>query len=208
MGPSGCLPWGPFVFPFPPYKVYGCLNGCQSRYTQYTECDNSLSIHWRKWPAVGRVYSYTPYGVVTYRNPNWTAAGSSANSNSILYTGRTLDLLTSLYYYRARYYDAGLERFIGRDPIGYGAGDDNLYRYVANAPCSKTNLRGLDGEFETKVDGYTVRLRWAQGTIWSWTAGTGMWGQPMSQSKGSVSKGPGASLITNVKIWVGTSVTR
>ena len=69
------------------------------------------------WQVAER-YTYTPYGVVTYRNADWTTAGSSANANTTLYTGRTLDLLTSLYYYRARYYDAGLERFISRDPIG------------------------------------------------------------------------------------------
>ena len=40
---------------------------------------------------VAERYTYTPYGVVTYRNPHWTSAGSSANSIPILYTGRTLD---------------------------------------------------------------------------------------------------------------------
>ncbi len=87
--------------------------------------------------------SYTPYGVVTYRNPDWTTAGSSANSNTVLYTGRTLDLLTSLYYYRARYYDAGLERFVSRDPKGYEAGDKNLYGYCSNAPLTHTDPLGL-----------------------------------------------------------------
>jgi RHS repeat-associated protein len=38
-----------------------------------------------------------------------------------LYTGRLLDTLTGLYYYRARFYDAVLERFVNRDPIGYKA---------------------------------------------------------------------------------------
>ena len=93
---------------------------------------------------VAERYTYTPYGVVTYRNPDWTTAGSSANSNSILYTGRTLDLLTSLYYYRARYYDAGLERFITTDPIRYDAGDFNLYRYCGNVPTSLSDPTGKD----------------------------------------------------------------
>jgi hypothetical protein len=50
-----------------------------------------------EWQAAER-YSYTPYGVVTYRNADWTTAGSSANANTVLYTGRTLDLLTSVYF--------------------------------------------------------------------------------------------------------------
>jgi len=91
-----------------------------------------------KWEVAER-YTYTPYGVVTYRNASWTEVGSSANSNTTLYTGRTLDVLTSLYYYRARYYDATLERFLSRDPSGYNAGDINLYRYVGNRP-----LNGID----------------------------------------------------------------
>jgi RHS repeat-associated protein len=86
-----------------------------------------------KWQSVER-YSYTPYGVVTYRNTDWSETTSSANANRTLYTGRTLDLLTGLYYYRARYFDAGLERFVNRDPIGYQSDDFNLYRYVSNRP--------------------------------------------------------------------------
>ena len=89
---------------------------------------------------VAERYTYTPYGVVTYRLGNWTTTGSSANSNSILYTGRTLDLLTSLYYYRARYYDALLERFITTDPM---AADVNLYRYCGNEPIASVDATGL-----------------------------------------------------------------
>ena len=48
------------------------------------------------------------------------------------FTGRELDPETGLVYYRARYYDG--ERFISEDPIGFGAGDGNLYRYVGNSP--------------------------------------------------------------------------
>ena len=78
---------------------------------------------------VAERYTYTPYGVVTYRNPDWTTAGSSANSKLNPLHRPHLDLLTSLYYYRARYYDPGLERFITTDPIGIGGGI-HLYEYV------------------------------------------------------------------------------
>jgi RHS repeat-associated protein len=93
------------------------------------------------WQAVER-YTYTPYGAVTYRNADWTTASSSANNNTILYTGHTLDLSTGLYYYRARYYDAVLERFINRDPIGYSGGL-NLYEYVGDDPTTRTDPSGL-----------------------------------------------------------------
>ena len=59
------------------------------------------------------------------------------------YTGREFDEETGLYYYRARYYDAATGRFISQDPIGFEAGDGNLYRYVFNSP---TNFNDYSGE--------------------------------------------------------------
>ena len=87
---------------------------------------------------VAERYTYTPYGVVTYRLGNWSTTGSSANSNTTLYTGRTLELLTAIYYYRGRYYDPLLERFITTDPMGVKAGM-NFFRYADNDPAD-----GLD----------------------------------------------------------------
>jgi RHS repeat-associated protein len=60
------------------------------------------------------------------------------------YTGRELDKESGLYYYRARYYDAAVGGFISVDPIGFRAGDSNLYRYVFNSP---TNYTDPSGEF-------------------------------------------------------------
>jgi RHS repeat-associated protein len=59
------------------------------------------------------------------------------------YTGRELDQETGLYYYRARYFDANVGRFIGQDPIGFSAGDSNLYRYVENNSINAIDPFGL-----------------------------------------------------------------
>jgi RHS repeat-associated protein len=59
------------------------------------------------------------------------------------YTGREWDREIGLYFYRARYYDAGVGRFIGEDPLGLTAGDANLHRYVINAPINNTDVFGL-----------------------------------------------------------------
>jgi RHS repeat-associated protein len=58
------------------------------------------------------------------------------------YTGREQDGETGLDYYRARYYDAGNGRFLSEDPIGFGAGDGNLTRYVFNSPTNFTDPSG------------------------------------------------------------------
>jgi RHS repeat-associated protein len=59
------------------------------------------------------------------------------------YTGRELDLESGLDYYRARYYDPQVGRFISVDPMGFGAGDTNLYRYVGNSSTNATDPTGL-----------------------------------------------------------------
>jgi RHS repeat-associated protein len=48
------------------------------------------------------------------------------------YTAREFDVETGLQYNRARYYDAATGRWISQDPMGFDAGDSNLYRYVNN----------------------------------------------------------------------------
>jgi RHS repeat-associated protein len=58
------------------------------------------------------------------------------------YTGRERDLESGLDYYRARYYDPAVGRFISVDPMGFGAGDTNLYRYVSNNATNWTDPSG------------------------------------------------------------------
>jgi len=58
------------------------------------------------------------------------------------FTARERDDETRLYYYRARYYDPQLGRFISEDPIGL-AGGPNVYAYVGNNPISNTDPTGL-----------------------------------------------------------------
>ncbi|REK29528.1 MAG: RHS repeat-associated core domain-containing protein [Planctomycetota bacterium] len=94
--------------------------------------------------AVVERYHYDPYGKVLYLDGSWNLLGTQASAfeNDYLYTGRRLDAETDLFYYRARYYDTSLGRFISRDPIGYGDGP-NLYKYVGGRPTMRVDPQGL-----------------------------------------------------------------
>lgn len=65
-------------------------------------------------------------------------------ANPFQYTGREFAELVSwggLYYFRARYYDPSVGRFLTKDPAGLIDGP-NLYAYVGNNPVSQTDPSG------------------------------------------------------------------
>ncbi len=51
--------------------------------------------------------------------------------------------MTSLLYYRARWYDPQLGRFVSDDPEGFNGGDINFYAYVTNNPTDRVDPSGL-----------------------------------------------------------------
>lgn len=59
------------------------------------------------------------------------------------FIGREIDLETGLCYFRARYYDPKVGRFLSEDPIGFQAGV-NFYSYVNNRPTFLSDPFGLD----------------------------------------------------------------
>jgi RHS repeat-associated protein len=79
----------------------------------------------------------------TYEASGATTTSGASTSNSYAFTGREADG-TGLYYYRARYYDPRLQRFVAEDPLDFEGGDVNLHAYVGNAP---TLLVDPTGEF-------------------------------------------------------------
>jgi RHS repeat-associated protein len=74
----------------------------------------------------------------------YDAFGNSPGSSLTRYdfTGRERDPDTGLLYYRARWYDPELGRFISEDPIGLGGGI-NQFSYVSNNPQNGKDPFGL-----------------------------------------------------------------
>ncbi len=56
--------------------------------------------------------------------------------NPYTYASRELDGESGLYFYRARYLDASIGRFLSQDPAGFLGGNTNLYLYVNNNPLN------------------------------------------------------------------------
>jgi RHS repeat-associated protein len=75
---------------------------------------------------------------------DYDSFGNSAGSSytRYTYTGREYDADTELYYYRARFYDPQVGRFISEDPIGL-AGGINAFAYASNNPTNHVDPTGL-----------------------------------------------------------------
>jgi RHS repeat-associated protein len=80
-------------------------------------------------------YSYDAFGNLS--------STSGSITNPFRYTAREMDSETDTYYYRARYYDQNIGRFISEDPTRFKAGID-FYRYVFNNPVRFGDPSGLD----------------------------------------------------------------
>lgn len=76
------------------------------------------------------------------------------------YTGREMEDGAGLHYYRNRYYDAAVGRFISEDPLGFAAGDTNLSRYVGNGAVGRSDPSGLrEGVFPATSDEAIAKAR-------------------------------------------------
>jgi RHS repeat-associated protein len=82
-------------------------------------------------------YKYSVFGEITEE------VGDSVE-NPFTYTSREYDKETGNYFYRARYYDPQLGRFLSEDLIGLASRDKNFYRYCLNSSTNFTDPSGLE----------------------------------------------------------------
>lgn len=88
-------------------------------------------------------YTYEPFGQATLTG--------AASGNPFQFTGRENDS-TGLYFYRARYYDPALGRFIAEDPSGR-AGGVNAYAYAGDDPADLVDPFGMKAKPPCGPDG-------------------------------------------------------
>ncbi len=90
---------------------------------------------------------YDVWGLATVTNH-----GGYEGTRDISYTGKERDS-TGLYYFNARYYDAGIGRFITEDPARHGV---NWFVYCNNNPLRYTDPTGLAPVICDDINGQPV----------------------------------------------------
>jgi len=136
-------------------------------------------------------YTYSVFGEILEQS-------ADSIENRFTYTAREWDGEVGLFYYRNRFYNPQIGRFISEDPVGFAGGDINLYRYVYDNPTNFTDPEGLwvvqaigtglgagfaawqnYGDFKSgKISGatYAARIGFGGLTGLASTFGVGLWG--------------------------------
>jgi RHS repeat-associated protein len=137
-----------------PYADFTSSGSLNMRYVDglaidelFARTDSSGNTAWYLRDNVGSFYAdvtttmvldavvYDPYG-------NLVTETNASEGDRFKFAGMEYDSVTGLYYDHARYYDAAIGRFVSQDPMGFAAGDSNLYRYVTNSPTESTDPTG------------------------------------------------------------------
>ena len=100
--------------------------------TEYLHADalGSITSHTTGSGSIAKAISYDPWGKLQGSTP--TPFG---------FTGREWDPVAQLHYYRARWYDSKLGRFVSEDPVHW-PDKPNLYPYVGDDPVNFVDPSG------------------------------------------------------------------
>ncbi len=112
-------------------EVLGVSTGAGATYFHKDHQGSAMALSNAAGAIVG-AYRYSPFGETLQ---------ASGTANAFRYTGREADA-DDLYFYRSRYYDPTIGRYLSPDTIGFRGGDTNLYRYVGNNPVNLTDPSG------------------------------------------------------------------
>jgi RHS repeat-associated protein len=100
--------------------------------------------------------SYDTFGMPTFTDAAGEVVSKSTISNTLLFHGRRYDAETNLYYFRARYYDPIMGRFLQTDPMGY-ADSMNLYQGFNMNPINFVDPFGNEFTREQVDEIMTIR---------------------------------------------------
>jgi RHS repeat-associated protein len=91
--------------------------------------------------------TYDAFGSITYdSNPTF--------GDRLKFAGGQVDSATGLERFDWRWYDPKRGDWTSQDPLGFAAGDANLYRYVGNGPTNATDPSGLVYQYSVQnLDG-------------------------------------------------------
>lgn len=139
---------------------------------------SSGTVAWYQTDRLGSVASMTDGAGVLRDTINYDGYGKivsesdSSFGDRYKFTGRERDSITGLQLHDWRQYDPVTGTWTSRDPIGFAAGDANLYRYVGNNSLNAVDPEGL--ELQTRplpIDGgrrWGIEVRTSDGGHVGW----------------------------------------
>lgn len=119
-------------------------------------------------------YLYSPFGKLISKS------GPLSDANLYRFSSKEFHAASDLYYFGSRFYDANLQRWLNRDPIGE-TGGLNLYAFVGNNPLSGIDPWGNEVSLLYNVGGN------GGGSPSDWTASTPGSSFPYTPDSGSSS---------------------
>ena len=153
--------------------------------------------------STGDTYTYDSFGNITSNTGNIV--------NPYRFTGRELDSETGLYYYRARYHDPSIGRFISEDPISFRGSGTNFYGYVRNNPLSWVDPYGFSGWLIIYSSGASPGANSSMGLVagHSWISFTPNGGTTATYGTwGNNPGGRGNGLQTNLELYLEAGASR
>jgi len=134
---------------------YETTGSTVARYTFGLGIDEPIKIYvvadfqsaWYHFDGLGSVTKMTNSSQGVINSYTYDAWGEQVSRTVTLaqpftYTSREYDSTADLYFYRARWYDYKVGRFVSEDPIGESEGV-NLYGYVGNNPVNFNDPLGF-----------------------------------------------------------------
>ncbi len=141
-----------------------------------TNASDAPGVYWTLTDRMGSVSYVLNNSDALKDTTTYDAWGNVLNSTGPSYLGMytwdgyQYDTVSGLYFDHARVYDPTSQRWMEQDPMGFDAGDSNLYRYVNNAPTMATDPSGMDDPpaapnqpsrwIEVRGEDGTVIFRW------------------------------------------------